>query len=485
MGGNEHGAEFRGGSGDSLRHELPRFQIRFVERLYDGSPRWYNTSWRDHIRRVQRRGWHALDREPGVVAKIRQAHDSSRLYPPERAEYVGTCINPDCNARVQGVFTQAVIRELIRRGPQYHRARYAALSALARGVPDDLRDTCETCGQKAFLFPIETIRNKWIYILKEEGGSLQHYCEIFSETPTTGTIYTHLSGGRYTDRNSQPFQGYVNLLPNPTGFIWHFFLSPVRLGTNALSLLQRSITFEQNIIQARDNAHPSDAGVSIISQLQPWKTTVTRRFRTAPQGRVEIIPLLDPFSWAAQVVDFEYLPVLAAITKLVRDSDEQSKAFIASLLQQAMGRRQVSDNPPRWENDQWDVVDDTIDVPGGFQGSNIADAWTTRYRNTLEYLTEETNKACARLVFLLRFSLAHRIVEQGCQDWEQTEGFLSYGLVHWAHILREMPNCEEGRRFIAWLTGSGGSSSDPMRPASRIPITNVINGTGVRPMTGN
>ena len=54
-------------------------------------------------------------------------------------------------------------------------------------------------GNKAFLFPVETISNKWIYILKEEGGNLQHYCEIFSETPVTGTIYSEITNGRYSD----------------------------------------------------------------------------------------------------------------------------------------------------------------------------------------------------------------------------------------------------------------------------------------------
>ena len=406
------GAGFRGRSGSSEQHELPRFQIRFVERLYDGSPRWYDTDWRQHIRRAQRRGRHALDREPGVVTKFRQAHDTSRLYPPDRTEYVGTCVNPNCNARIQGVFTQPVIQEMIRRGPQYHRARHRALSALARGVPDDLRDRCETCGNKAFFYPVETIRNKWIYILKEDGGSLVHYCEIFAESPTSGTIYTQLSDGRYTERNSSPFIGYVNLLPDPRSFVWHFFLSPVRLGANALSMLQRSGQLEQNIATARDRSNPSDAGVSVVAASQPWKTTVSRRFRVAPQGRVELVPLVDPFSWAAQIADFEYLPILAAQHKIVRDSDEQSKAFIASVLQQAIGRRQTSSNPPRWVEDQWDVADDTIDVPSGFSGSNIAEAWTNRYRSTLEYSSDETNKACARLVFVLRYSLGHRIVEQ-------------------------------------------------------------------------
>lgn len=480
MGNGGHSTEIRGRSGESRRDELPRFQIRFVERLYDGSPRWYNSSWREHIRRIERRRWHPLYREPGVVSKIRQAHESSLLYPADRTEYIGTCVNPACNARVQGVFTLPVIRELIRSGPAFHREKRLALRALANGEVDHLRDTCQSCGRKAFFFPVETIRNKWIYILKEEGGSLQHYCEIFSETPATGTIYTQLSNGRYTDRNSQPFRGYINLLPDPTNFSWHFFLSPVRLGTDALTLLSNSNQTEQQIASDRDNAHPSNAGVSVIPQIQPWKTTVTLSFSSAPRGRVELVPLVDPFSWAAQVADFDFLPCLAAQQKIVRDPDEQAKAFIASLLQQAMGRRQTSEDPPQWEDDPWDVADDTISVPSGINGSNIAEAWTNRYRDATEYLTEETEKACARLVYLIRYSLAHRIVEQSCQDWGQEPGFLSFGLVHWAHILREMPNCDTGKHFIAWLTGTSQSGSSPMRPAVKIPVLNVINGEAIR-----
>lgn len=475
------GAEFRSGSGGSSTHELTRFRISFVERLYDGSPRWYASGWREYIRRVQR-PWHPLDREPGVISKIRQAHDSGSLYPTDRTEFVGTCVNPDCSARVQGLFTQQVIQQLIMRGPQYNNERYRALSALARGAADDLRDNCQTCGEKAFFYPVEVIRNKWIYILKEQGSNLEHYCEIHSETSDTGTIYTELDGGKYSGRHSSPFQGYVNLLPDPTAFTWHFFLSPVRLGADALSLLQRSPQLEQNIAQARDNANPADAGVPVIAQSQPWKTTVKRNFQSAPAGRVELIPLVDPFSWAAQSVDFDFLTILAAQLKIGSDPDEQSKAFIASVLQQAMGRRQVSDSPPRWEDDEWDVMDDTVDVPSGFSGTNIAEAWTNRYRDTLEYLTEETNKACARIVFILRYSLAHRIVEQGCQDWGQEAGYLSFGLTHWAHLLREISGCNVGNYFIAWLTGpeSGSSGDDPMRPAVRIPIRNVLNGNGIR-----
>jgi len=113
----------------------------------------------------------------------------------------------------------------------------------------------------------------------------------------------------------------------------------------------------------------------------------------------------------------------------------------------------ISENPPKWtDTDRWDVADETVPKPYGASGDNIADAWIKRYRDTLKYLSVETDKACARLVFTLRYSLAHRIVELACQEAGDEPGHLSLALTHWTHVLREMAAADTGARFIAWLT---------------------------------
>ncbi len=483
-------ARLRATSGQSVQHRLPRFQVWFAERLYDGAPRWFNGTWQEHVRRVDGDREGTLDREPGVQARWREAHNRLLFYGQvsgrqsrDTTDYLLTCVNPSCSARTHGRIT-AENRDMV--NLLAPREKWGALKALAQGRPQDLPESCPTCGQGVYLLPAVPIRDKWIYVLKEEGGSLHHYCEVFARAPVEGPegvqfggmVYTQMAEGRYVSEGAQPFEGYLNLLPDPTQHPWHFFLSPVRLGPEALRLLLASPDHDRRLASAREGALPEGIDWATPAGLQPWATTVKRSFARAPRGRVEIIPLVDPFAWAAQLVDFDYLPILAAQQKLVRDADEQAKAFVAATLQQAIGRRMVSEDPPAWEEDSWDVADDTLPVPSGAEGSNIAEAWTRRYRAALEYLGEETNRAGLRLVMLLRYSLAHRIVEQACQ--EGGDRLLSLGLVHWAHVLRDLLGCQEGQRFIAWLTGDGGDADDPLRPAARIPIRNVREGEGIR-----
>lgn len=467
-----------------------RFRIRFVERLYDGAARWYENDWRQYVDNVQGdNGW-CLNREPTPRRSIINAHNSTPLHTfPGTDEgcsthYLATCVNPTCQWRQQGLFDhgtgnwchQAPGRIDIRPGtdPDLVAALRSQLCALANGNLSAFRE-CERCGEPTPVFPIRPIQDKWIYIFKEEGDSLAPYVEIHSETQNTGRTYRRWRDGQFIEQDSIPFPGYVYLSPDPLAFTWRFFLSPVRLGPQALELLLNCDSNETNYHESREEVDAEEAGVSVMESLQPWVTTVHRRFSQTQlrQSLYEYVPLIDPFSWAVQITEFDYRPIVQAQQQLIRDSDEQAKHFISSTLAHVMGRRQTSNNPPEYETDAWDVADDTVEPPPTFSDSeNIAQAWGDRYRQTLEYLTEETNKACNRLIFVLRYTLAHAIVELACQERNQTPGFLSYGLMHWNHILRDILLCREGLAFTAWLTSSDAA-------ASSIPRTNVMQGVGL------
>lgn len=456
-----------------------QFRVHFVERIYDGADRWYDREWRrTHHDQVSGTNAECLDREPGVKTLMRESHDRHELY-NNRIPYYVACVNPTCAFRNWGLVNPyqggpVTIEEMSRIETEMEHA----LKALARGRMSDFRDVCETCSGKMPSFPVHTISRKWIYVLKEVGSSLQPYCEIYSETPNTGWIYTRLEEGRFSDARRQPYQGYVNLLPNPTAHTWHFFLSPVRLGRESLDLLCRSGQEQSSYAQKRDAANPAQWHVGVIPDLQPWNTTVRRRFTDRQVNTpYEFVPLVDFFAWAAEIVDFDFMPILAAQQKLARDADEQAKAFIAATLSQAIGRRQTSENPPEFAEDEWDVRDDTLDPPSSFSGSgNIAKAWIDRYQATMEYLTQEVERACNRLMFPVRYALGHRITELACQERGQEPGFLSHGLIHWHHILSHVLACRTGEVFVTWLARNDEA-------AERIPRKNVLDGEGVGPGT--
>jgi hypothetical protein len=467
-----------------------KFHLEFVERLYDGSPRWWNTGWHEHINRVPGDDDETLDREPGVRLLFDLAHDRSQYF--VKMPFLETCVNPICPLRSWkaqdfiGSGSFAIVRdEDHMKADQFPNAaaRTAAMQAvmrdvktLAEGKMDELNDACPQCGHKMPVFPVTTISNKWIYVLKETGQSLTPYVAIYAQSANTGFVYTRYKNGNFLS-DGHAFDGRL-VIDKIESHTWHFFLSPVKLGPHALELLSRVPQEDPKYAQRRQAIDPKKWNVSVIPDLQPWSATVKRQFLPRQlKTPYEFIPLVDAFAWVAEIADFDYLPILGAQQKLIQDPDEQAKSFIASTLTQVIATKKVSDNPPRWveDGDKWHVRKVTVDVPPSFANSdNIAQAWVNRYQAALDYLTRETNFACTRLWFPVRFSLAHRIIEQACQENLEDAEFLAHGLVHWAHILREMLVCQAGEAFTTWL------ASNP-EAKDRIPQKNVLGGESLGP----
>ena len=75
------------------------FNVKFVERLYEGPERWYSDRWGGIARPPSwdRRG--RLGRSPECVAALRLAHRVDLLHDIHQAEFLATCMNPECERR--------------------------------------------------------------------------------------------------------------------------------------------------------------------------------------------------------------------------------------------------------------------------------------------------------------------------------------------------------------------------------------------------
>jgi hypothetical protein len=467
------------------------FHLKFVERVYEGPPRWWASDWVKHTKRVPGTYGIRLDREPGVQNLVRMAYDYRAKYFNRNLPMLVTCVNPDCPLRTWFMVqtsatgehsfrirkwqvineTQSLVSFETEYTPDDRKEIQDGQAAMANGKMNDLAK-CPQCGKHRPVFGFSAIKDKWVYVLKD-GGSLTPHLELEMTDGSSGFIHAQFSNGQFTDKK-QAFDGDF-VFDKIRDHTWHFFLSPVRLGPHALSLLCQAPKQDPTYAGKRDAADPGKWNVKIIPELQPWTTTVKRSFQPRQlKTPYEFIPLVDAFSWAAQIDEFDYVPSAAAQQKLVQDSDEQAKSFISATLAQVIGRRQVSDNPPKFEEDQWSVKDETVETPDEFRSSgNIAQAWVDRYQAALLFLTGETNGACSRLFFPVRFGLGHRIVELACQENTKDPDSLKFGMMHWAHILRELLICQAGETFTVWLAKNKDA-------ADRIPQKNVLRGEGAK-----
>jgi hypothetical protein len=460
------------------------FSLMFAERLYTGAPRCFDHKWNKHQRQVGGDKGGTLNREQVVRKMLRKSHDWRVLFDQDKMAYLWTCVNPTCDKRNQHLWRPGHIRSH-RNTDGVRQLLYSALGDLARGETG--KHQCKSCYESLQPCAATDVKNKWIYVLKQAGKSLSHYREIeITDSHTKGYVASRLSSGRYSNRGRQKWDGLFTLPKNADRYTWHFFLSPLRLGKESLALLKDSPSQQSKVHQALDKSKADANGVVVDKKAQPWATTVARKFskRTLKEKAFEVVPIVDPFVWVAQALDFDYVLALATQNTLVQNKNEQSKAFIAATLKQAIGRKVTSDNPPAWtETDKWDIKNDTRSVPYAAKGANIAEAWLKRYEAALEYLAEETNNACARVTYVLRYSLAHRIVELGCQEGKQKPRHLVLALMHWAHILREVPVCNMGSHFVRWLTKPGGDTGSPMDAQHRVPRKNVMEGDQIKGKT--
>jgi hypothetical protein len=319
---------------------------------------------------------------------------------------------------------------------------------------------------------ITPIRKKWVYVLHGSDGTLQPHTEIYLESAAAGDMYQDFRNGAFNPSRKQQYPGFFPI-EKADGELWHFFLSPVRLGPKAISMLSKSGKTDHDWAQSalkadeqsldemlKQGQHPKLIETGWDPTRQPWCTVESRKFSFRQvETPCEPVALVDPFSWVGQAADLDYLPIAAARQALLDNPEEQAKAFIAASLAPAKGEKQDEHNIERTEEwDPWDLNEQTMEVPPEYASSgNIAQAWVDRYKQALEYLEKETRAACCRVIYAVRFSQAHRIVELACQENTGDPDALAFGMIHWAHILREMLVCDPGTSFIAWLTKSRGA----------------------------
>jgi hypothetical protein len=477
------------------------FKVVFFERIYSGAPRWWSSEWLKHFRRPSGAGGYCLEREDEVKKHLQLSHNPKCLFTnvdrkpdendpsqikPSDVSFLIACTNYNCSLRtwesvnfgsnklssVKSVSDFAMFEDLeaaerkdfsARITPELHRV------SLAKDLPvekNQLMEKCPNCQTAKMVSGITPIRNKWVYVLKGSDGTLQPHTEIYLESAAQGDMYQDFKNGAFNPSNKKKYPGFFPI-EKADGELWHFFLSPVRLGPKSISMLTKSSEanhdWAQNALDADEKSldemqkqgeYPMLIETGWDPTRQPWSTVESRKFS---KGQVktltEPVALVDPFSWAGQASDLDYLPIAAARQTLLDNPEEQAKAFIAASLAPAKGEKQDENNIE--QTDPWDLKGQTMDVPPEYASSgNIAQAWIDRYKQALQYLEKETRAACSRIIYAVRFSQAHRIVELACQENTGDPDALAFGMIHWCHILREMLVCDPGTAFIAWLTKS-------------------------------
>jgi hypothetical protein len=419
-----------------------KFHLEFSEQVYMGPARnqstWHNIvyAYGEHSR--------LLGRERIVEQAFEFAHDSDSLVNRSGSDALETCVNPECDIRTQS----------------FNNWRRNDL----RG-----RFKCPGCNQDTLRYVTTRLVNKWVYILKKKNEEeLEPFWEIEydkQEQIPISKVYLSEKGEFSKQRKRYPREIQ---LPKLEKSEWHFFLSPVRLKKKSLKLLCQSLKEDNKAFQKGQKAKPNKAGVEYDRNRQPWASTCMRKFPAAkwhpnmPRRQTkECIPLVDAFSWAAEIADFDFAPILSAQTIMSSNKVEGTKAYIASMLNNTLGK------------------DDPQNITSSLKSASLPKNWLKKYEKTMTYLAEETNKACSRLVFLLRYSIAHRIIELACQEAEDKDDSLAFALTHWVHVLNFMPASSVGMRFMVWLT-NGEKDQGVLGAGERVPYKNVIQGMGIR-----
>src|SRR5262245_14970813 len=201
------------------------FHLRFVERLYSGAPRWFKEDWHVHHHRVPGTNGERLDREQDVKDGIALVHHHDTLY-DGATPYLVACQNPTCSLRTARAFVPKEIRfDTVVASGEFEKRFFKALGAVAKGEMSEVDDVCAKCGKKMPILPIVPIKNKWIYVLRENGQTLAPYCEIYCDEKQEGSVYFKMQDGKFSDTGKQPYRGEISL-PDATAQAWHFFLSP-------------------------------------------------------------------------------------------------------------------------------------------------------------------------------------------------------------------------------------------------------------------
>ncbi|MHC5112133.1 MAG: hypothetical protein ACYTHJ_19915 [Planctomycetota bacterium] len=458
-------------SGDERGKLNKGFGVKLVERTLEGTDRWDDDAYQgktsadplllSNISKGQGRSTSVRwKRAPGVNAAIVAAHHRPTL--DAHVKFSCFCHNPKCTNRTEK------ISEFERLGKVEKRN----MRNLARGTV-----TGRKCGCKWERPPItfRPVENKWVYVFSQQTdaqnpqktvGELQLRYEVFAADKCKWQVRKQKANGGHAmlsmKGNILKLEGTKKngVTTYPWDYNWYFFLSPVRLGKQSQEMLRKSIAAE---------AVPAGKKTSRECGFQPDVTAVCRRFTRAQmeKGKVEVIPVLDPFAWAFAINQLDYRPILSAWKLLLSSAHERAREFIATTLIEAKTKR------PDPKNSTYKIYNESSWKPHCGMSPK---AWLKKLRRAEKYLGVKAAKSCRRLVNTLK-SRAHKVVELACQEQGTKAGFLSYGLMHWNGILKEMVAHPEGKAFVTWLYGSGRDENDtPCKSFVHIPHENVLKG---------
>jgi hypothetical protein len=323
--------------------------------------------------------------------------------------------------------------------------------------------------------------NKWIYVLSGEVGGAQLEAEIYAVKDKEWHVRKNPSGTRsdrtFAGTSVDADDGILITTPFyrvKPGELYQFFLSPMQLNKNALSLLLKS---------ANQNPAADPATCRPASSEQLSNVSVRRRYQVKGGDHGEriqkTVALIDPFAWVEQITFCDFQPVLDAQLKLGTNPNELGKQFISAVIVGMI------------ETDDKDAKKDPLKLVGHLRQNvqhlnppdtrNCASQWLDRHKSCMDFLEKEAREACLRVIEWMD-SKAHRVVEAACQEELDipVPGFelaspLSFGLLHYINVLRSIVANAAGQDFLARLY---------KQEKERIPWHNVLHPSDKKALAG-
>jgi len=389
----------------------PRLKVLIMEQVYNYSPRVPDKSYRDHIRAAMPHVH--LNRESVVVKKIRRAWwETDPRNGPSVVTLATACSTGDCEQR-------AWLAE-----------------------PNEAME-------QAHVY-VQEIRQKWLYVLVGRWDlKWMIEAEIYCFNADKWFINPNPEIGPRSKRNftGKEIRGGDDHYEVDSGRRYQFFLSPIQLSEGAMKKLM-AVAKQLPKLRPPGAVHSYADGAA----EQLFSTTLRRRFKspTKPgtKSRVEVVPVLDPFSWAQEVNELDFRTILEAHLEFLTNPNEMAKLQMATILTALIGAR---------GEDELDLMDEMREGASALKQRDKAAAWLDRYKKCNKFLGEESKKACLRLIEWLD-SEAHMIVELASQEEQDTPGrfypldsSLTMGLTHYMAVLRDIMGSQVGEAFIAKL----------------------------------
>jgi hypothetical protein len=339
------------------------------------------------------------------------------------------------------------------------------------------------------------IERKWLYVFHEpsEGADPELADEIYAPARGTRKIY-FWRALRKPGKLKSPYK-HPNYRKKPPGWyqgdpkkrtgVYTFFLSPIQLGPDTLNKLKDRIkATAKNRESAMFMNFPGTTYVLDLhnNEEEPENVVNCHSFEKQPSGRICIILIPDPLSWAEDLQALGYQAALHLWRTQDRDEKRVSEVLVAQAFKGAMAggdpqkiRRHLK-RPHYWFDrtrskrptfsykknvagratnivaaevpvDKWDRV--------RVGAKTSADLRLNIHKLEMEALRKTVNREAKRLTDWLEGE-RHRIVEQGAleltdkrQKYKSARGDLAFQLmiVHWAKVTARLGEIEAGVQF--------------------------------------